>query len=170
MTRTADQGGAITLAPLTPAHSDWARRVASDPCVAPSFFEHRAGAFEFLSEDARTSRGFWARAAQIEGCAVPVGYIDVLEDAISFFVAPEWQGRHVGRRMVSQALEHHGASETLIARVQRENLASRKVMEAAGFRMDRLIRSARGMALHFVWTGSAIKNHHNSHNTEGIHP
>jgi UDP-2,4-diacetamido-2,4,6-trideoxy-beta-L-altropyranose hydrolase len=74
---------------------------------------------------------------------MPVGQVRFARDAdvweIHFSLAAQFRGRGLGRRVVGAAIETFGAempSVSVVGRVKRDNLASRRVFEALGFHGD----------------------------------
>lgn len=72
---------------------------------------------------------------------------------VSYFVHPQHRGRHIARRalevVTSWALTEHGVGVS--TRVHTENLASQKVLEAAGFMKVGVEEGAQGAHEDFVY-------------------
>lgn len=73
---------------------------------------------------------------------------------VSYFVHPDYRGRHITRRALQEvshwALADRGIN-TVSTRVHTENIASQKVLEAAGFIQTGVVESDEGNHQDFVY-------------------
>jgi RimJ/RimL family protein N-acetyltransferase len=74
--------------------------------------------------------------AEEDGVRVGTVRADLVEGAyaLSWTVSPEWRGKGIGRRMVSLLVEQ--IKEPIQAEVKVENLASIKIAQTAGMKLD----------------------------------
>lgn len=125
-----DEGGKAQLAAML-----------SDPRVHEPFFAHgRRDGIEARLEEWRRLAGAGGEnllfaVTGVESGEV-VGCIHLIGAHLSYFVAPAHWGRGFGGEMVAAFMERHARwdeREAIYTTVVRENLASRRILEKAGF-------------------------------------
>lgn len=149
--------GPLTIEAMTAAHWDEVRRIyaagiatgnATFQTEPPTWEAWNAGHLRTCRLIARRGEAVigWAALSGVSGRAVYAGVCEV-----SIYVAPEAQGRGIGRRLLGALID---ASEddgrwTLQAGIFPENAASVALHERCGFRL--VGRRERLGALHGVW-------------------
>jgi ribosomal protein S18 acetylase RimI-like enzyme len=80
--------------------------------------------------------------------------IDVATGAIAFAVDPEQRGRGLGRAMIAALMRHPDLEpvELFEAGVEPDNAASRRCLEAAGFRIQSEQPDFEGMLYYLAWS------------------
>jgi RimJ/RimL family protein N-acetyltransferase len=124
----------------------------SDPRVHAPFFAYgRRDGIEARLEEWRQLAGVGCDnllfAATDAGSGEVVGCVHLIGDHLSYFVAPAHWGQGYGGAMVAAFMARHAGWErrdAIYTTVVRENLASRRILEKAGFRFAGVFNARSG--------------------------
>lgn len=124
----------VTFEPISGDAAEAVRAMLNDRALRTALFGGHGG----VAADAAwaiwsaVDDGSWRRAVRSDSSGGVVGAVGVAGDALSFFVGPGLRGCGHGHAMVGAVAAQWRS--LLTAQVVRENFASRRIIEAAGFR------------------------------------
>lgn len=173
----------LSIEPCSAAAARSVQLIVSDPRVAQPYYLGQTSALLPVGalEDWQQSSDGWARHARFNFAVASrsdsqvVGCVQFTTTQLSYFVAPAFWRQGYGREMVlacCQQLPQRLGIHALQAIVVRENMASRRILEHAGFAFSALATQPRSdrrgavMVLHCrrefaapAWTGAPTQHH-----------